>query len=119
MTLVGKQDILAAIDWDFDEFEVPKWGTVRIRALTAGERLELVKQFGGGNLTNEDAFAFFTRLIAMSLVDAAGSQLFDAANADDVAALQTRNWSRLQFVADRIMAFNGMGGEAAKELEKN
>lgn len=119
MGLVSKTGILAALDWDFDEFEVPKWGTVRIRALTAGERLELVKQFGSGQLTNEDAFDFFTRLIAMSLVDENGKQLFDPTNVVDMQALQTRNWNRLQFVADKIMAFNGMEPDEVKELEKN
>ena len=119
MALVNKAGILSALDWDFDEFDVPKWGTVRIRALTAGERLELVKQFGGGQLTNEDAFDFFTRLIAMSLVDDNGQQLFDPANVVDTQALQTRNWNRLQFVADKIMAFNGMASDAVKDLEKN
>lgn len=119
MTLATRNEILNAIDWDFDEFDVPKWGTVRIKALSAAERLALVKQFGGGSLGNDEAFAFFTRLIALSLVDANGKLLFDPENPEDVVALQTRNWGRLEHVANRIMAFNGMSGEAEKELGKN
>lgn len=117
MTLATREQILSAQDWDYEEFEVPKWGRVRIRALSAGERLQLVTEFGSGQLTNEQAFAFFTRLIAQSLVDETGRQLFDTA--EDIPSLQTRSWQRLQFVADRIMAFNGMTQEDGKELEKN
>lgn len=117
MALATKADILAAIDWDFDEFEVEKWGNVRIRALSAGERLEIVKQFGEGKLTNENAFAFFAWLIAKSMVDEDGQLLFDPDK--DIDLIQSRNWNRLQFVADRIMAFNGMTPDAAKELSKN
>jgi len=117
MALARKSDILAAMDWDFDEFEVDKWGTVRIRALSAGERLDIVRQFGEGKLTNENAFAFFARLIALSMVDEEGNLLFDPDK--DIDAIQSRNWNRLQFVADRIMIFNGMTSDAPKELSKN
>ena len=59
MGLVNKAGILSALDWDFDEFDVPKWGTVRIRALTAGERLELVLYDGSVVMTNAAGRAIF------------------------------------------------------------
>jgi hypothetical protein len=110
MSLATKQSILASQDWDSEEFEVPKWGTLRIRALSAMERLNLVREFNNGQVTNEQAFGFFVRLIAMSVVDADGNQMFDMNG--DLEALQTRSWQRLQFVADRIMQFNGMGSSS-------
>jgi hypothetical protein len=106
MSLATKQGILTAQDWDSEEFEVPKWGTLRIRALSAMERLNLVREFNAGQVSNEQAFGFFVRLIAMSVVDSEGRQMFDLNG--DLEALQTRSWQRLQFVADRIMQFNGM-----------
>lgn len=115
----NKAAILSAIDWDFEEFEVPKWGTIRIRALSAAERLQLVRDFGNGDLDSEQAFAFFARLVGMSLVDEEGKQLFDPGNTADMDDLLSRNWNRLQMVAERILLFNGMGSESAQELEKN
>ena len=43
MGFATKQSILDVIDWDYEDFEVPNWGTVRIRALSAAERLELAR----------------------------------------------------------------------------
>lgn len=108
MGLASKEQIFAAQDWDCEEFEVEKWGTIRIRALTARERLDLVKQFGNGSLTNDDAFEFFTRLIVQSVIDVDGKPLFDSEQ--DMELLQNKSWPKLQAVADRIMEFNGMGG---------
>ena len=116
MSLATKQSILGVQDWDCEEFEVPKWGTIRIRALSALERLNLVREFNQGPLANEKAFDFFVRLIALSIVDDSGAQVFDMNG--DLEALQTRSWQRLQFVADRIMAFNGMG-KTDEDTEKN
>jgi hypothetical protein len=117
MGLATKAEILSAQDWDYDEFDVEKWGRVRIRALSAAERLAIVRQFGDDTISNEHAFVFFARLIASSMVDENGELLFDPDK--DIEALQGRSWSKLQFMAERIMAFNGMTPEANKELSKN
>ena len=58
----------------------------------------------------------YTWLLAMSLVDEEGRQLFTGEA--DRQALAGRNWNRLQVVAERIFAFNGMGKESG-ELGKN
>lgn len=117
MTIGNKDAVLSAIDWDFEEFDVPAWGRVRIRSLSAKERLDLAKQYGANRLTNDDACDFFCRLIAISVVDDAGKQVFDLNG--DVQALSTRNWNRLKFVAEKIMSFNGMNDEDSKTMEKN
>lgn len=106
MGLATKQQILESCDWDFDEFDVEKWGRVRIRALSAKERLDLVGEFGSGGLSNDQAAGFFCKLIALAVVDEANRQVFDMNG--DIEKLKSRNWNRLQFVADRIMEFNGM-----------
>lgn len=107
--LSTKLEILDSHDWDTEEFEVEKWGTVRIRSLTAKERLDLVRQFGSGNLSNDEAFGFYTRLLAMSLIDGDDKPLFTTD--EDMQALQNKSWPRLQSVAEHIMEFNGMSGE--------
>jgi hypothetical protein len=112
MSLASKEQILKSNDWDHEEFDVPKWGRIRIRALSAKERLELVQTFGDGQLKNDSACEFFCRLIALSIVDENGVQVFSADA--DVEALKTRNWNRLHFVAEKIMQFNGLNGETEK-----
>lgn len=118
MSVLGREAILAASDWAYDEFEVPKWGgMLRIRALSAGERLQLSKEATNGELEGEQAFRFFTRVIALSVVDAQNRLVFDAQA--DHEALLSKDWDTLTFVANRIMQFNGMGADAAEELAKN
>lgn len=115
MSLATKQTVLAVQDWDSEEFEVPFWGTIRIRALSAMERIILVREFDAGKLKNEQAFGFFAKLIAMSIVNEDGTQMFDMSG--DLELLQSRSWARLEEVADRIMQFNGM--TKTEDVEKN
>ena len=117
MTLASKAAIFAAQDWDCKEIDVPSWGRIKIRSLSAQERLDLAKQFSGNRLTNEEACNFFCRLIAMAVVDEDGRQVFDLEG--DIQALSTRNWARLKTVADEIMSFNGMNESESKTIEKN
>ena len=120
-SLASKHDILTAQDWDTTTFDVEKWGTVRIRSLSAKERLDLIRLAGGadGQLANDEAMKFYVSIIAMSLIDEAGQQIFDAANDEDIAMLQTRCWARLEHVATKIMEFNGMATDEQKEMVKN
>jgi len=118
MAVLTRDAILAAKDWDFEEFDVPKWGgSIRIRALSAGERLQLAKDAGSEHLEGDEAFRFFFKVIALSVVDDAGALMFDPSN--DYEALLAKSWDTLQLVANRIMAFNGMTAETTAELEKN
>lgn len=125
-----KEAILNAQDWDFDVFPVQGWGDLRIRSLSAEERLILAAQYAGQQLTNSDACDFYLMLIALSAVDDAGKQLFEVELKSehnkkwfemglDARKLIGRNWNRLKSVAEKIMAFNGMGESDTKELEKN
>lgn len=119
--IATKHDILASQDWDTTTFDVEKWGTVKIRSLSAKERLDLVKLAGGkdGHLANEDAMRFYATIIALSMIDDMGQPVFDATSEDDINALQNRAWARLEEVATRIMRFNGMHSDAQEELSKN
>lgn len=116
MTLATKRSILDAIDWDYEEFDVPDWGRLRIRALSAAERLQLAREYGDGDLTPEKALRLYSWLIVLSVVDEAGHQMFDDG---DCEAIERRNWNRIQTISERIFAFNGMSSDVAKELEKN
>lgn len=117
MTLASKQAILESFDSEYKDVEVPKWGTLRIRSLTAKERLDLVSFFGSGEVANEQAVEFFCKLIAMSAVDEAGKQLFDLNG--DIERLKNKSWDRLRDVANQIMEFNAMGKTGQEQVEKN
>lgn len=116
MTL-NKQQILAAKTWPTFDFEVPMWGgSIRIRALSAGERLALAKEAGGDKLDGEAAFRFFAKVICMSVIDDEGRLVFDTEA--DYQLLLARDWDTLQLVAQNVMRFNGMSGDDG-DTEKN
>jgi hypothetical protein len=116
VALANKRSILDAIDWDYEEFDVQDWGRLRIRALSAAERLKLSQEYGEGDLTPSRALRLYAWLIVASVVDEDGRQVFDSS---DYEAIENRNWNRIEAIAERIFAFNGMSANAVEELEKN
>ena len=121
MALASKHDILNCQDFKTTTIDVDCWGQVCIRELSANERVELVSIAQGkdGEVANEDATLFYTKLVAMSLVDDKGSRLFDPNNPDDLEALKTRAWQRLEHMAEKVMAFNGMSDDEQEDTAKN
>jgi len=118
MAYATKDGIAAAHDWEVCEYDVPEWGgVIRLRSLSALERLQLVKQFRDETAQNDNAFMFYATLITMSQVDEHGNQFWRLDN--DTATLQSRNWNVLERVARKIMQINGMGNEEQDALEKN
>jgi len=117
VALATKQSIASSKDWEFTDIEVPKWGTVRIRSLSAKERLDLVEQVQGRDLTNEEAMGFYAGLIAMAMIDEAGDPVWTMP--DDMEVLQQRDWSKLEQVGKEIMSFNGMDADTNEEIAKN
>jgi len=118
MGLLNRETILAAIDWSYEEFEVPKWGgTLRIRALSAKERLQLAAEVSGEEVKGQEAFLFFAKVVCLSVVDGDGTPVFELER--DYDGLMSKDWDTLTMVANRIMEFNGMSADAAKELGKN
>jgi hypothetical protein len=68
--------------------EVPKWGTVYVRDMTAGESDRWVaKSKELGDLGDVDPSAFAA---AMIICDETGQRIFDPLNADDLAFLSKR-----------------------------
>lgn len=116
MGLANKESILSAIDWDYDEFDVPEWGTVRIRALSARERLDFA-ELAAQDQTTEAQFLFLAKVVMASIVDEHGGQVFDVGF--DPLELLGKNWNRIKSVADRILKFNGMNQEEIEGTEKN
>ena len=76
MSLLSKEDILSQ-PLSTEDVDVPEWGgTVRVRELTAKERLELGRSFRQADEAGQ--LATYTSLaVGMALVDDTGARLFD------------------------------------------
>jgi hypothetical protein len=80
MAADGAEDVRAV--------EVPKWGKVYVRDISAGESDRWVaKSKDLGDLAGLDPTAF---VAAMRLCDETGKRVFDPLNADDLAFLSKR-----------------------------
>ena len=112
MSLATREAILAARDWRHEDIEVPGWGTVRIRELSAAEYTEFAREFAGVTTGDVEALKLFGRLVVAAVVDEQGEQLFTAA---DLEVVQCKSLRTLQYVAEQILRFNGIGGDEGAE----
>lgn len=117
MTLLSRDQILAANDRETVDVEVPEWGgTVRVRALSGAERdayevaLAGVRPDGSArvNLVNVRA-----RLIALAVVDETGARMFSDA---DVEALGEKSGIAMQRVFEVAQRLSGLTDEDIEEL---
>lgn len=116
--ILGKAAILAAEDRPIHEVDVPEWGgKVLVRALTAGERdryeteatLEgLVGAVSGAGLR--------ARLSVICLCDEDGNRIFDADDAEELAA---KNGRALDRVFELAAELSGMGANDVETLAGN
>lgn len=115
-----RDQILEASDLKTEEVEVPEWGgTVRVRTLTGADRdafeASLVTTSPDGtrkpNLSN-----MRTKLVALTVVDDAGSRIFDVSDVDRLASKSAAAINRVYEAAERI---NGIGAKQEAEAVKN
>ena len=120
MGFLKRDQIFAADDLKHEDVEVPEWGgTVRVRALTAGERDQWESSMAGETKNGqaikvEDVRA---KLIAFAAIDVeTGERLFTL---DDVTKLSKKSaaaMQRLWLVASRLSL---VGAGDVDELGKN
>lgn len=117
--LLSAADILAAEDLESEYVEVPEWGgVVKVRCLTGSERARIGALMARDTKrsSEEDALASFTmRIVAASLVDEEGVNLFSQ---KDVQALGAKSAAVLARVYDVCRRLSGIGDEAAEEAEQ-
>uniref|UniRef100_A0A6M3L8P0 Tail assembly chaperone n=1 Tax=viral metagenome TaxID=1070528 RepID=A0A6M3L8P0_9ZZZZ len=117
MAIATRDTILGAYDNETRDIDGKGWGTLRIRTMSAAERLMLTKKYQTETLTNDQAAAFYCELIAMCLVGEDGRRLFDTNG--DIEVLQTRDWKLIELVVGEILAFNGLAENSVEEMAKN
>lgn len=117
MALLGKAQILAADDIDYEDVPVPKWGgEVRVRGLSGIERdkyeKSLIRMKNGQQEPNID-FAT-ARLVAWCAVDENNSRLFHGE--DEVKELAAKSASALQRVFDVACRLSGLTQSDVEEM---
>lgn len=119
MTLLTKEQILAADDLKSEEVNVPEWaGTVRLRMLTAGERDLFEAQAYQASKSNSVRALenFRVKWVAKGLVDETGNPLFTSKELDQLAGKSSKVIVRLH---EQLQKLNGIDPIEAKELEGN
>ena len=107
---LGKDAIFGADDARFAVVQVPEWGgVVRIRALSGAE----ADAFAASKMGTKNIRA---RLVAMSVVDAAGKRILTEADADQ---LGRKSVVPLTTVFKAACTLNGLDEEGTKDIEKN
>lgn len=116
MSLLTREQILAAQDRRYTELPVPEWGgTLRLRSSTAGERAELAKVAAGLD-KDGDGLAFKTAAVANAICDAAGERVLTAA---DVDALGAKSATVLDRVFGAVLALNKVDPAQQEARAKN
>ncbi|WP_417534206.1 hypothetical protein [Marinobacterium stanieri] len=116
MTLLTRDQILAADDIKSEVVEVPEWGgSVRVRTMTgtARDRLEaqMVASDGTADTTNVRA-----KYVAAGIVDEQGEPVFTEG---DIAALGKRSCAALDRVFEAVQRLSGVTNKDIEELAKN
>lgn len=119
MAILTKEQIMAAVDLEVEEVEVPQWGgSVLVKPLTARQRGLLTSQIvdqrkDGRRLKLEE---IQIRTCALALVDPEGRRLFDDASMRDLAR---KSSAALQIVFEAAQRLSGLSDEEVEELQGN
>ena len=116
MKHLSKKDILSAPSGKTVSFEVPEWGgEVSVKSLNVRERDELGKIISDANDKGDNA-TILLAIIALTLVDKEGNQLFTSEEAE---ALADKSATTIENIAMEALKINGLGDKAVEEAEKN
>lgn len=117
MSLTSREELLRPSGFAVSDETVDGWGTVRLRELTAGQLVFLTSINGADQ---QEAGRLYSKVIAMSLVDPNDDLLFDHRSEEDIELLQdSKPWSALERLANRIIEFNGFANDQVEARAKN
>lgn len=118
MSMLSKEQILAADDLVTEDVDVPEWGgTVRMRTLSGTERdaFEASSIKGNGKNRQVNLQNMRARLVALVLVDENGGRMFADA---EVRALGRKSSKALDRLFDKARALNGLSEDDVEELSE-
>ncbi len=96
----------------YEIVEVPGYGNVRIRSLTAGEGLGVLDA-----LQQEGTKGMFL-VFAMTAVDAAGALLYEGPAEEQIGLLKMKPLAMLSLVQDRVLKMNKLGQYAQSSIDE-
>jgi len=105
--------ILQAEDFVYDEVDCPEWGgTVRIRSLSGGQRVQLKKAIDAGREDIDET------LCVMAIVDQDGNRIL---HREQIAELSKKSTAVITRIAMRVLEISGMRErqKAIEDAEKN
>lgn len=114
-----RDQILGASDLDTERVPVPEWGgEVLVRSMTAADRDEFDQSMVASRGPDESANLrnVRARLVATTVVDAAGKRLFSEADIEALGAKSAKAMNRIYRVATRL---NALDESDVEELAKN
>lgn len=89
---LSKDQILGAVDFKYEEIEVPEWGgSVRLRGLSAAERDEFEASIG----MTQDLTNMRSRLVVNCLIDEDNNRLFKNSEAKQLGEKNATVMNRL------------------------
>lgn len=119
MTLLGREQILGAQDYKFEDVACPEWGgEVRIRSM--GGKASDVFDMEVSRLRKshgEDALISRELVVSLCAIDDQGNLLFH--NPMDVVELGKKSPEALQRCYDAALQLSGKTKKAQEEIEKN
>jgi ribosomal protein L4 len=117
MTLLSKDQILAAEDLPFQDVEVPEWGgTVRVRAMTGKDRDEFEKdamRYENGEIVT-DRTNYRAKFLAKCVVNEKNELLFTA---KDVEALGKKSYRAIDKVFSVAIDLSGVSKKEADNIK--
>jgi hypothetical protein len=112
MSLLTREQILAAEDLPPQSVPMPEWGgDVLVREMTLADRLVYEAE-----IAKDEGRHAIAALLALCVVDKAGAALFTAA---DIPALERKNPTALLRLLKVAQGLNGLGPAAIASAEKN
>jgi len=121
MTLISKEAFLTLDDANYQEVDVPGWGTVRVRSLSGAGRDAYMKgimewkEDGTHVIKTEDSEA---RLLSLTLVDEAGDLWFSNSE-EGVEVLRQKSAGSLQKAFYVAIQLSGLQEEAFEIAAEN
>jgi hypothetical protein len=118
MTLLDKNQILAADDLPFRDVDVPEWGGVaRVRTMTGGERdafeASIYDTDGTGVKLNRTDFR--AKVLSKVIVDEKGERLFTD---KEISVLSGKSAKAIQRLFDVAQEINGISKAEQDAIEK-
>jgi hypothetical protein len=117
--LLGKEQILAAKDLQYEDIDVPEWGgTVRVRVMTGSERDSFEQSImkSEGREIVRDMANMRAKLLVRTICDENNKRIFTD---KEINLLGEKSASGLEKVFELAQRLNKLGATSVEDAEKN